>query len=749
MPLVQPSLFHAGLVVAGLLLSHGLVRATLASKPVAPVSFRNEVQAVLAKGGCSSGACHGNKNGKGGFKLSLRGEDAVADHAMLTATLGARRLDLVEPEQSLLLLKPTSAVPHEGRHRFATGSPEYEILRRWIAGGARDDGTNAPALVKLEVSPREKILYPPINRVQVRTTAWFADGTRRDVTALAVYEAANTLVDISPAGLITAKGPGETTVLARFLGQQTPVTLAFVPKNPAFKQARPPEQNFVDRQIFAKLRTLRLNPSAVCADEVFLRRAYLDLLGLLPTAVEARAFVADASRDKRARLVDQLLARPEFDDFWTLKWADLLRADERPLDTKGVRAIHDWIRSSLATHKPLDQFARELIAARGSTYTEPAANYWRAQRTPVERAEGVAQVWLGTRLQCAQCHNHPYERWTQDDYHDWTGVFARVDYKIIENKRRDTNDSHEFIGEQIVLMEKTNSWTNPRTSQAAHPRLLGEGRALGVDEDYLTALASWLTKPENPLFARAQANRIWFHLMGRGLVDPVDDFRATNPASHPALLAALAAELVNSKFDLRQLIRVIMNSRAYQLASEPARGSEEDLANYSHNIVRRLTAEQLLDCQSEATGALLEFEGYPAGTRVAQLPGVRVDPGPRKRLGELDRYLRTFGRPPRQLPTECERSSEPAMSQAFQLISGPTVQQLLIDPENRLKSLLKSGRSHREIIDELWWAALTRAPNAVEQTRVLALLDAAPDPRAVLEDVMWSLLNAKEFVLRR
>jgi hypothetical protein len=328
-------------------------------------------------------------------------------------------------------------------------------------------------------------------------------------------------------------------------------------------------------------------------------------------------------------------------------------------------------------------------------------------------------------------------------------VFARVSYKIIENKRRDSNDSHEFIGEQIVLMEKTNSWTNPRTSRAAHPRLLGEGRALGPDEDHLVALAGWLTRPENPLFARAQANRIWFHLMGRGLVDPVDDFRATNPASHPALLDALAAELVRSKFDLRQLIRVIMNSHAYQLASEPARGSEEDVLNYSHTVVRRLTAEQLLDCQSEATGSLLEFDGYPVGTRVAQLPGVRVDPGPKKRLGELDRYLRVFGRPPRQLPTECERSSEPAMGQAFQLISGPTVQHLLNDPENRLQTLLKSGRSHRDIIHELWWAALTRAPNAVEEKRVLALLAAAANPRAVLEDVLWSLLNAKEFVLRR
>jgi len=791
------------LVLAGLLLAGSWsLRASAAA--AAPVSFRNDVMAVLSKAGCNSGPCHGNRNGKGGFKLSLRGEDPDADYASMVHAVGGRRVNFTNPEDSLLLLKPTTAVPHEGQLRLEGGSPEYEMLRRWIAGRAPDDHDRAAKLARLDASPATEVLYAPKDRVQLKVIARFQDGSKRDVTALACYEAVNTLVDVSRGGVVTRKAPGETTVLVRYLDQQAPASLAFVPEMPHFKRgARLPENNFIDRHVFAKLRTLRLNASPLCADEVFCRRAFLDLLGILPTADEARRFVADRRGDKRARLVDTLLARPEFAEFWALKWMDLLRADERALDAKGIRAFHQWIRAGLATNKPLDQFTRELIAARGSTYTEPAANFYRALRTPVERAESAAQVFLGTRLQCAQCHNHPYERWTQDDYHDWTGVFARVSYKVLENRRRDNNDSHEFIGEQIVFLTNQLTHTNPRLGKPASPRFLGETKSVsapteenppkhfapgspvprperraptrrgsaayqraeqelgaprlegrgegtgGVETDELQRLSAWLTRPGNPRFARAQVNRIWFHLMGRGLVDPVDDFRATNPASHPQLLDALTADFVKHEFDLRHLIRLVMNSRTYQLSSAPAPGSEEDAVNYSHVRVRRLGAEQLLDCESQASGVPLEFKGWPVGTRAAQVPTVRVEAaGNRRRPGQADLFLRAFGKPPRQLTTECERSCEPAMGQAFQLISGPTTQEFLSEPDNRLGALLGSGKSDRDILDELFWTVLTRAPEQAELERFSALL-AAGDKRAALEDILWALINAKEFVLRR
>ena len=784
---VLNALIPAALLLAGALCVHA--RAAV----VPQVSFRNDVMAVLSKAGCNSGPCHGNRNGKGGFKLSLRGEDPDPDYAALVHAAGGRRVNFSNPEESLLLLKPTTTVPHEGQLRLERGSPEYELLRRWIAGRAPDDRDRAAKLARLEVSPASAVLYAPKDHLQVKVTACFGDGSKRDVTSLACYEAVNTLVEVSRGGLVTRKSPGETTVLVRYLDQQSPVSLAFVPETLHFKRSdRTPENNFIDQHVFAKLRTLRLNASPLCADEVFCRRAFLDLLGILPTADEARRFVADRRGDKRARLVDALLARPEFAEFWALKWMDLLRADERTLDAKGIRAFHQWICASLATNKPLDQFARELVAARGSTYAEPAANFYRALRTPVERAESAAQVFLGTRLQCAQCHNHPYERWTQDDYHDWAGVFARVSYKVLENRRRDNNDSHEFIGEQIVFLTNQLSHTNPRLGKPATPRFLGEKDAVAqrqsragvspapaaqrpkrdapsapggrdarptlaargdgepsVEADELQRLSSWLTDPQNHRFARAQVNRIWFHLLGRGLVDPVDDFRATNPASHPQLLDALTADFVKHHFDLRHVIRLVMNSRTYQLSSTPAPGSEEDAANYSHVRIRRLGAEQLLDCESQASGVPLEFKGWPVGTRAAQVPTVRVEAaGNKRRPGQADLFLRAFGKPPRQLTTECERSCEPAMGQAFQLISGPTTQELLGEPDNRLGVLLRSGKSDREMVDELFWTVLTRAPEKAELEQFSALL-ATGDKRAALEDILWALLNAKEFVLRR
>jgi hypothetical protein len=719
-----------------------------ADAATAAVSFRNDAMAVLAKSGCSAGACHGNKNGKGGFKLSLRGQDPDLDYDALTHDQFARRTNALDPEKSLILLKATAQLPHEGGLRFRKDSLEYRILRDWVARGTpRDDG-QTPKLTRLEVSPEELVLVEPADRVKIRTTAVFSDGSRRDVSNLAVYEQSTDLAKITADGIVQRVRMGEMAVIVRYLQLQQPVRLTFVPARPNFQWKPIASNNYIDEQIQAKLQTLRMNPSAPADDATYLRRAYLDLLGILPTAAEAKAFVADAAADKRARLVDALFARPEYADFWALKWSDLLRNEERTIDRKGVQRFHRWIRESVETNKPLDMFVRDLLSAKGSTYTNPPANYYRANRDPVTRGEATAQLFLGVRLQCAQCHNHPFDRWTQDDYYGWADVFARVDYKIIENRRTDTNDKHEFIGEQIVFESQKGEVTDPRGDRAVKPLLLSTEKPIANDQDRLETLAEWVTSPKNPFFARAQVNRIWFHLMGRGLVDPIDDFRPTNPASHPALLDALAKDFISHGYDVRYIIRLIMRSQAYALSSVPNDTNGDDEINYSHVVPRRLTAEQLLDAQHEVAGIPAAFAGYPVGIRAAQIPGVKVS-HKKERASQSDQFLVTFGKPARQLVCECERTNETTLGQTFQFISGPEITRIAASPENRLGELIKSGATDAHVIDELYWTALTRPPTADERKVLAEHIAQSSDRRAALEDVMWALLNAKEFVLRR
>jgi len=423
-------------------------------------SFRNDVMAVLSKAGCNAGTCHGNKNGKGGFKLSLRGQDPDQDYNTLTRDIFSRRVDPIDPDVSLILLKPTAAVPHEGGQRFKPESQEYAVLKTWVAAGMPNDSATAPSLKRIQVRPTEQVLVEPTRELQLQVRAEFSDGSAREVTSLAVYDPATPLVEVSRGGLVHGKGAGESTVLVRFLARQEPVRLAFVPARPDFKWQKVAANNYIDEAIFAKLKLLRMNPSELCSDVIFVRRAYLDLLGILPSAEETKAFAADKSRKQREQLIDRLLERPEHADFWALKWADLLRVEAHSLDQKGVQNFHHWIRQSVAENKPLDRFAREILVARGSTYDSPAANYYRPNRDPVARAKATAQVFLGTRLQCAECHNHPYERWTQDDYYDWAALFARVNYKVIENKRDISSDEHEWKGDQVVFHARVGSVKN-------------------------------------------------------------------------------------------------------------------------------------------------------------------------------------------------------------------------------------------------------------------------------------------------
>lgn len=736
---------RTALKLAAVFASFAAFSADLDASPES-VTFRHDVMAVISKAGCNIGGCHGNGSGKGGLKLSLRGQDPDIDWISLVREQGGRRVNLLDPERSLLLQKATAQVGHEGGQRFTKDSPEYAILLRWIQDGARDTGATGPQLTKLEVSGTRDVLVEPQREMKLQATAVFSDGSRRDVTRLAVYEPNNALTTASPDGLITRERAGETTVLVRYLNQQIPVTTNWIPARPGWTWREVPTNNFIDEIVFKKLKTVRIQPSEVSSDHVFVRRAYLDLLGIIPSAEEAKAFVADSAPDKRARLIDQLLQREEFADFWALKWADLMRIEERQLDIKGMEVFHAWIRRSIAEDKPFDQFARELIAARGKTFENPPANWWRANRDPIERAENTARVFMGVQLNCAQCHNHPFERWTQDDYYSWAALFTRIDYKLGDGKRKDRSDKKEFRGDQTVLIKAKGSITNPRTGEAAPPRFLGgPAPKVSKERDELLALADWMSR--SPMFARMQVNRVWFHLFGRGLVEPVDDFRASNPASHPEVLERLAEEFTKNRYSLRYVIRTIMNSRVYQLAAEPNETNADDEVFHSRAIVRRLTAEQIADSLAKAAQAPLKIEGFPAGTRLTQVPEGRKHYRPLRT--HLDRFSATFGKPPRLLASECERTNELAMPQAFQLISGPLMQDALTRQNNRIDALLKSGKHELEIVDDLFWSTLSREPTTRELDRFAYRLMNSADRRKATEDLLWALLNSKEFLFQR
>jgi len=737
--------------VLGLLLAVVAALVCPLASEAAPVSFRNEVMAVLARGGCSQGACHGNQNGKNGFKLSLRGQDPQFDFESLTRDTLGRRTDRLSPSDSLVLIKATATVPHEGGKRFGVDSIEYGILRNWIAEGLRADAVDAPRLLRLEISPAKLVLFEPDATTNLKVTAFFSDGESRDVTALSVFDPSNLVARVTPDGRVERQQPGETVILVRFLDKQATAQLAFVPARPGFVWHEPPVSNFIDKHVFTKLKTLRLQPSELCSDSVFLRRAYLDTLGLLPTADEARRFLADTRPDKRSRLIDELVERPEFADLWALKWSDLLRNEEKVLDRKGVAVFHDWIRRCMLDDKPLNEFARELISSRGSTYGSPAANYYRALRDPQTRAEATAQVFLGVRLQCARCHNHPFERWTQADYHSLAAFFCRVDYRILENNRKDNLDKHEFDGEQIVYQTREGEVIHPRTKEVLKPHLLGAATPdLGPDDDRLAVLADWVARPDNPFFARAQLNRVWAHLLGRGIVDPIDDFRASNPAINERLLESLATDFVKHNFSLRHLVRTIMNSRTYQLSAVPNETNRDDETNFSHGQVRSIQAEQLLDALTQVIDVPSRFPGFPAGMRAGQLPGVTLsrDRG-RRNTNDSEKFMTAFGKPVRSLSCECERSDDTTLNQAFQLITGAMLNNMLSQSDNRVGRLLATSKTTSEIVEELYYAALSRPPEVKERTRAVELVDRAPDRRAALEDLLWGLVNSKEFLLRQ
>jgi hypothetical protein len=712
--------------------------------------FGIDIMSVLSKAGCNAGACHGNLNGKGGLKLSLRGQDAAFDYQALVVASRGRRVNYNLPAHSLLIQKATGQIPHGGGVRFTTDSQEYKALLAWLNAGANGPLDTDRRLVELEVQPSESIVTAPRDSIQVSVTALYSDGSRQDVTERACYELSNLNVRVDSKGLVTREKFGETALIVRYLDKQLAVPMAFIAARPEFAWEEIPANNFIDHYVFAKLERLRLNASRLCEDNVFVRRAFLDAIGRAPTLAEAQEFVFDASSDKRARLIDELLIRPEFADYWALKWADVLRTEEKVLDATGVDRFHDWIRNCIAHDMPMDQFVRELVTGLGSTYERPAANFYRANRDAVTRGETTARLFLGVRMQCAKCHNHPFDHWTQDDYYQWSSVFSQLDYEIGENNRKDRLDKNEFVGEQIVLVSKQDEIRNPNTGKIAKPKMLG-GPELPMDANStrLEAAADWLTSADNELFAKSQANFVWYHLLGQGLVDPIDDFRLTNPASNPELLDALAASLVDSQFNLRELVRTIMNSRTYQLSSEPHATNGDDTTSFSKASIRRLPAEVLLDLQSDLLDTPAEFGGFPLGLRAVQVPGVeRVRPRDEP-VKPGDRFLKTFGKPERIMACDCERSNETTLKQAFALL-GEGLNGRLNQPDNRLHQLASSNKSNSQIVDELFWHALSRPPSQQELTRALEALDSHEVPRSeVIQDIAWALMNAKEFLFRR
>lgn len=697
-----------------------------------PVEFETEVLVALSKQGCNSGACHGSPSGKGGFRLSLRAFDRPLDELTLIREEFGRRVNTLEPDQSLLLHKPLMKVAHGGGKRLRKEDEAYQILLDWIASGAAADPAGTPRVTRLEVYPSQKrILSTADGGQQLAVTAHFSDGRRRDVTHLAAYETSDAdVATVDVHGFITPHRRGEAAILVRYLEFIESTPLMFVANLENFAWSAPPANNYVDEFVHSKLQQLQYLPSETCTDSEFLRRVSLDVLGVLPTIDQTKAFLADEAEDKRSQLIDSLLERDEYAKFWALKWGDLLRMTGKLVGDEGVYKYHRWVEESLQNNMPYDEFARQLLTGVGSTLANPPANFYRTAADMNECVETVSQVFLGARLQCAKCHNHPFERWTQDNYYGLGAFFTRVE-------RRRTGRP----GEMFIYTSFAGDVTQPRTGQVMAPWLPQVG-AIDVqnDVDRRIAFAEWLVSPSNPYFARIEANRIWSQLFSRGIVDPIDDFRDSNPPSNVRLLDALAEDFVESGYDRKHLLRVILNSRTYQTSFKPNDSNKEDVKYFSHQVPRLLAAEQLLDAINHTLLLSQKFGDLPEGTRATQLPApdvVQVD------------FLKVFGQPERSTVCACERADASNLGMAIELFNGPMIHEKLRDAKNRFRLALETGGTAEEAVRELYLAALCRWPSDVELKAALDHCDQKQDEPAVgLEDVCWALFNTDEFLFQ-
>ncbi|MBY0514592.1 MAG: DUF1549 domain-containing protein [Gemmataceae bacterium] len=707
-------------------------------------SFLNEVMPVLTRAGCNQGACHGKGAGQNGFRLSLRGYAPDQDYRWLTREFDGRRLDPTRPEDSLLLKKATAQAPHEGGRLFAVGSREYTLLLNWVRAGFPGPDKTDPKVSRLELAPADRVLKPG-DEVQLVATATFSDGSKKDVTWLTRFESNDpAYLDVSPTGRLKALRNGASAARGMFQ-TEVAVAVASMPYDRPVDESRyAARNNFIDDAVFAKLKELRIEPSDGATDAAFARRVYLDACGLLPTPAEVRAFLADPDPKKREKLIDALLARPEFTDYWTLQFGDLFQnRKERDHDvrgSKGVRQFHLWLREQVAANRPWDELVRDVLTATGPTDENPAVGYFvvvvgehrNAENSEV--GESVAQALLGTRIGCARCHNHPLERYTQDDFYHFAAYFSRL-----KLDRKDPKAGPTVLRVGHPDQNQTKSpvgVTQPRTGMFMKPQPLDRTpNDVRPEDDPRAALAKWVTSPANESFSGAMVNRVWRHFLGVGLVEPVDDLRATNPPANPALWKALNREFVASKFDLRHLMRAVLNSRAYQLASTTRPGNETDARFYSHYYARRLPAEVLLDAISDATGVPERFDGYPVGVRAVQVP----DPGANSY------FLRTFGRSERVTACACERAGDVNLPQVLHLQCGEVTNGKVANGSGWLAKALAAEKDDDKLTDELFLRTVSRPPTTAERATVKELL--ADTPRDELyRDLFWALLNSKDFL---
>lgn len=698
-----------------------------------PYSFRHEVMAVLTKAGCNMGACHGYSLGKNGFKLSLRGADPELDYLAIAKEMYGRRVDLERPEASLLVAKPRGDVVHEGGVRYQRGTLQDEILLNWVRDGAPSD-LDDPARVKSVRLVPDKLVLRPGRKYRLQLIAEYEDGTTRDVTRLGSFAVNNPqMASVDEEGLIISGEAGESAVVARFERKFAAAGLIVLSPSPKFQPTPVPKDHLIDAAVVDKLNRLRITPSPVAGDEEFLRRVYLDLIGVQPKPDEIRAFAADVNPKKREALIDALLARPEFVDHWSLKWGDLLQNSRNSVNSGSVYLFREFIRSAVASNMPLDEFARRILTARGGALDDPAAVYFAISKDTNDTVERATQVFCGVRMLCTRCHSHPMENWTQADYYGLGSFFNQVSTRA--DVRFPTARDAKFV--QVTL--STGSATNPRTNRPQPPRFLGgDEPQLAADVDRREAYARWLTSAENPFFARGMVNRIWSYFFHRGIVDPVDDVRSTNPPINPALLDALTTDFIAHKFDVKHLMRRIVTSATYQRSSLPNELNRFDEQNFSHAVPRRIPAEALLDSLVQATGVPESFGGAPGGFRAAQLPDANV----------TSPFLSLFGKPQRMEACECERDNGSNMLQALHLINGNGILGRVANPSGRVAQLAKEKLTDEQLSTELYLWSLARNPTQSERTAAAEFFKSYGDRRAeAAQDLMWALLNTKGFLL--
>ncbi len=691
-----------------------------------PVDFVNDVMPLLSRLGCNGSACHGKAEGQNGLKLSVFEHDPQGDFRALTMESRGRRVSPTAPKDSLLLRKIIGEVGHGGGVRLQKGSREYNLIFDWVRHGLLYEDKNRPTLLALRMEPSQAVLSYRA-QLPLKVIANYSDGNEADVTWQAVFHSNDVgMAKVDQQGQVTIGGSiGQTAVMARFQGKVS-VFQAIVPRpGPKANLPARPVFNFIDKQVDQHLEKLNVHPSGLASDATYLRRVYLDLIGTLPTASEAEAFLKDKQKDKRVQVVKGLLARPEFADYWALKWSDLLRVDRLALGHENAFAYYGWIRDAVRENRPLDKWARELLTAEGPLRDQPSGFFYKVAAKPGEMAAMTSQIFLGVRITCAECHQHPYDQWTQQDYHGMRGFFEQVKYKKLGSG-------------EALLAEGNPQGKHPRTGKPVYPYALGTMMPETAPEgDRRRALADWLTKPDNPWFARNLANRLWAHFMGRGLVEPVDDLRATNPPSNPELMDGLAAALVESKFDLQAMIKLITGSRTYQLSSEPNQTNELDERNYSRALLRRLPAEVLLDAVSQVTGLEEKFHGVPSGSRAIELWDSQVQ----------HYFLKLFGRPARASVCECERAAGASMAQALHLMNSPQLESKLNHAGGQVAQLTRRHKDDVVLAKQLYLTVFNRMPTKMEKERVMQHLGSRRFQRQkAAEDLVWAMMNSMEFI---